>query len=166
MKSKLTSLALVLCTASAAFAGTREFTILGNQTISAEVYAGVPKPAVQDGITVNTAGFMLGKGTLVWTFDFTSKQPVTRVVVEDVSGASAVVLVKDAAPKLEGDHWKGQAAPVALNKIACPWLFEIGDTTKVFRFSVTLKGQAKPVILYQPAIYPETTKTKVQQTLH
>jgi hypothetical protein len=166
MKSKISCLALMLCSASAVFAGTREYTILGNQKINAEVYAGAPKPAKQDGITVETAGFMIGKGTLIWTFDFTSKETPIKVVVEDVSGANAVVLVKDTAPKLEGNRWKGRAAPLGLNKHDCPWLFEFGDTTKVFRFTITLKGQAEPVILYQPAIYPEATKTAVQRTIH
>jgi len=165
MKSKFICLALMLSTASAAFASTREYTILGNQTITAEVYAGAPKPAKKDGITVESAGFMLGKGTLVWTFGFASKEAPTKVVVEDVSGASAVVMLTDTAPKFEKDHWKGSAAPVPLTKTGSPWLFEWGDTTKVFRFTITLKGRATPVVIYQPAIYPEATKITVQRTI-
>lgn len=165
MKSKLTCLALMLCTASAAFASTREYTILGNQTITAEVYAGAPKPAKKDGITIEAAGFMIGQGTLVWTFEFVTKDTPTKVVVEDVSGPRAIVMVTDTAPKMEKDHWKGRATPVPLTKTGSPWLFEWGDTTKVFRFTITLKAQATPVVIYQPAVYPEATKITVQRTV-
>ena len=163
MNPKMKCLVFLLCIATTAFAKTKEYTILGDQKVKAKVQDGMPLPAEKAGITIEGAGFVFGEGKLVWAFDFTSKTPLTKVVVEDVSGKSAIVLVDDAAPKLDGDHWKGEAAPVALSKSGCPWLFESGGTTKVFRFTVTLQGTPGPVIIFQPAVYPEETKKQLRQ---
>jgi len=164
MISKPRYLVFLLCIVTCAFAGTKEFTILGDQKIKAKVQDGMPLPAEQSGITIEGAGFALGEGKLIWAFDFSSKKPPTKVVVEDVSGKSAIVLVVDAAPKLDGEHcWSGAATPVALSKSASPWLFEPGDTTKVFRFTITLAGKTEPAVIYQPAIYPEVSKKRLRQ---
>jgi len=84
-------------------------------------------------------------------------------VVEDVSGTSAIVLIEDLAPKIKGRNWTGNAKPVALSKQESPWLFEPDDTTKVFRFTVTLDGKSEPVVIYQPAVYSAQTKMMLQR---
>ena len=163
MNPKIKCLVFLFCIATTAFAETKVYTILGDQKVKAKVQDGMPLPAEKSGITIEGAGFALGEGKLVWAFDFTSKKSLTKVLVEDVSGKNAITLVDDAAPKLDGDHWKGDAAPVSLSKSGCPWLFESGDTTKVFRFTVTLQGTPEPVIIFQPAVYPEETKRQLRQ---
>lgn len=149
---------------AAAHGRTKEYTILGGQTIKAEVRDGMPLPAQKAGVVIEGAGFALGEGKLIWSFDFTSQTTPTRVVIEDVSGQNAQLLVNDATPKLDGDHhWSGEAAPLVLSRKDCPWLFESGDTTKVFRFSVTLLGKSEPVVIFQPAIYSAETKQQIRQ---
>jgi hypothetical protein len=163
MKLKINHLILLLCISTVACAGTKEYTILGDQKITAKVQGGMPLPAEKDGITVEGAGFALGEGKLIWGFDFTSKKVPTKVLIEDVSGKSAIILVDDSAPTLKGHDWSGNATPVSLSKNNCPWLFEAGDTTKVFRFTIALKGKSEPVVIYQPAVYPEATKQQLRQ---
>jgi hypothetical protein len=163
MKPKITYLSFLLCIATIACAATKEYTILGDQKISAKVQDGLPLPGEKNGIKVEGAGFVLGEGKLIWGFDFTSKKEPTKILIEDVSGKSAIILVDDAAPKIKGHDWSGNAAPVSLSKSDCPWLFESGDTTKIFRFTITLKGKSEPVVIYQPAVYPEATKHQLRQ---
>ncbi len=163
MKPKITCLAFLLCIATVMCAATKEYTVLGDQKITAKTQDGMPLPAEKAGITVDGAGFFLREGKLIWAFNFTSKKAPTKVLIEDISGKSAVVLVDDSAPKLKGHDWTGNATPVSLSKSDCPWLFEPGDTTKVFRFTITLKGKPEPVVIYQPAVYPEAAKQLLRQ---
>jgi hypothetical protein len=162
MKSKTSHFTVLLFVATVACGATKEYTVLGDQKITAKVQDGMPLPGEKGGITVEGAGFALGEGKLIWAFDFTSKKAPTKVLVEDISGVSAVVLVDDSSPKLKDHEWSGSATPVDLSKSGSPWLFERGDTTKVFRFTVTLKGKAEPIVIYQPAIYPEETKNQLR----
>lgn len=156
-------LVLLLCLATTVFAKSREFTILGGEKIKAEVERGMPLPAEKDGIKIEVAAFMIGDGKLVFTFGIDTKKTPKKVVVEDVSGRSPVVLVEDDAPVAQKDYWRGDATPLPLSKSGVPWVFERGDTTKVFRFTVTLPDREQPVVLYQPAIYAAATKKQLQK---
>lgn len=163
MKSKIPSLLCLLFIATVACAETKEYTVLGNQKIRAKVQNGNPLPAEKNGITVVGAGFAFGDGKLIWGFDFTTRKIPTKVLVEDVSGTSAIVLVEDLAPKIKDRAWTGNATPVALSKKESPWLFEPDDTTKIFRFTITLEGKSEPVVIYQPAVYAAQTKMLLQR---
>lgn len=163
MKPKVIYLTFLLCVATVACAATKEYIILGDQKITAKVQHGMPLPGEKSGITVEGAGFALEDGKLIWAFDLTSKKAPIKIMVEDVSGKISIMLVDDAAPKLNGHDWSGNATPLSLSKSDCPWLFESGDTTKVFRFTITLQGKPEPVVIYQPAVYPEATKQQLLQ---
>ena len=123
----------------------------------------MPLPAMKDGLRIDVAGFMIGEGKLTFTFGFTSKLPLKRVVVEDVTGREAVVMVDDPAPVLTKNYWKGNASPLPLKKGGSPWIWEQGDTTKVFRFTVSVVGREEPVVLFQPAVYSGRSKKQLQQ---
>lgn len=157
------SLVLLLCLATAAHAKPKEFTILGGQKVLAEVAKGMPLPAEKDGIKIEAAAFMIRDGKLIYTFGFDTKTTPRKVVVEDVSGRSAVVLVEDTAPVVKEDYWLGNAPPLPFSRDGVPWVFERGDTTKVFRFTVALPDREQPVVLYQPAIYASATKKQLQK---
>jgi hypothetical protein len=123
----------------------------------------MPLPAEDAGIKIEGAGFMIGEGKLTWAFDFISEFPPRRVVIEDVSGTAPIVLVDDSAPRFAVDHWMFEASPVELSKTGTPWIYEPGDTTKIFRFTIALTGKTKPVVIYQPAVYPQKSKKMLQQ---
>jgi hypothetical protein len=163
MKSKALYIVAALFFTVNVSAATKTFTILGDQKIKAEVQGGMPLPAEKNGIKVIGAGFVMGKGELTWAFNFTSQKPVTKVSVEDVSEKAAVLLVEDEKPSLKEDMWSGQAGSIAITKADSPWIFTRGDTTKVFRFSITLSGESEPTVIYQPAVYPKDTKKLLQQ---
>ncbi len=158
-----TIIILFLALTVATFAKPKEFTILGGQKIKAEVENGMPKGAEGSGIAVKAAAFMIGEGKLIFTFGFTAPDDLQRVTIEDVSGKEAVVLVDDQKPKLNNMYWMGNATPLPLSKAGVPWVFERGDTTKVFRITANLASRPEPVVLFQPAIYPSATKKQLQQ---
>lgn len=145
------------------FAASQEFTILDGKKVTADMSNGLPRPAEKDGIKIEVAAFMIQEGQLIYTFGFTTEKKVQKVTVEEVSGSRAIPLVADTSPELENAYWKGDAKPLPLNKSGVPWIFEKGDTVKVFRFSVTLAGAAAPIVLHQPAIYGAAAKTQLQQ---
>ena len=161
MKSKLGCCLCLLCLAATAFADTRKFTVLGGRTIKARVQDGMPLPAVKAGIRIEGAGFVLRAGMLIWAFNLASEKPLAKILVEEVSGKNAVALVDEPEPRLAYGRWKGEATPVAPSKGASPWLFEPGDTTKVFRFTILAGGKTAPVVIYQPAVYPEAMKKQL-----
>jgi hypothetical protein len=163
MKTQIRHFIILLCLATTTLAATKEFTILGDQKITAKVKRGMPLPAEKTGIKIEGAGFVIGGGELTWAFDFISKSAPTRVFIEDVSGKAPIVLVDDSSPEFVVDHWKFGSTPIELSKIGTPWIFEPGDTTKIFRFTITVTGKAEPVVIYQPAVYPIRSKKMLQQ---
>src|SRR5262245_19666092 len=102
---------LLLCLATLAYAKTKEFTVLGDVKIKAEVERGMPLPAEKDGIRIEAAAFMVDGDKLIFNFGFATKATPTKVVVEDVSGSSAVLLVEDITPQVKEDYWQGDASP-------------------------------------------------------
>jgi hypothetical protein len=161
----LRHLLLFACIAVAAHARTKEFSISGGGKIKAEFQHGMPLPVEQAGIKIEAAAFMFGDGKLTFAFGFTTKKNLQKVVVEDVTGSTATTLVEDRAPTLDKAYWKGEALPLAISKSTVPWLYERGDTIKLFRFTVTLAGEARPVVLYQPSVYSNGTKAQLLQIM-
>ena len=151
-------LVLLLCIAAAIHAKSKEFTILGKQKIQAEVKRGVPLPAEKGGVRIESAAFRIGDAGLQFGFIIRARRPLSKILVEEVSGRSPVVMVEDPAPAFKGDRWLGMAKPQPLTPATLPWLFEHGDTTKVFRFSVLFADTSEPLVLFQPAIYSAKLK--------
>src|SRR5690606_6814237 len=127
---------LVLACTGVMDAKTRRLTILGDQTIVADFEGRMPKPVETNDVSIDVAGLVIEETQLKYTFGLDSYDSLTRVLVEDVSGTSAVVLIDDSAPKQEWTRWKGFSAPLPLSSEGVPWIWEKGDTTKVFRFTM------------------------------
>jgi hypothetical protein len=155
MKPIVILLSLVLWMTTVAIGATTEFVILGGQKIKAETKRGVPVPASGDSITIQAAAFMLGPRDLTYAFAFSQANggALQKVVVEDVSGEKAVVLVEDASPTLIKGAWHGKASPLPLTSVALPWAFEPRDSARVFRFTISRIGEAAPVVLLQPTVF-------------
>ena len=159
MNKILLWLSLALTMAAPLAARSKEFTILGREKIKAQVQDGMPLPAEKDGIRIEAAALGMSADGLQFGFMLTSGQALSSVVVEDVSGASAVVLVQDLAPTLNRKNlWLGRAKTLPLTPAGVPWLFARGDTTMVFRFTVGLAQTKRTVVLYQPAVYSAEAK--------
>lgn len=123
----------------------------------------MPKAMSDQGIETNVTGIIMSAGKMVPTFGFdcTTKKKLLKVRVEDVTGKEAILMVEDQAPMIERAHWKGNSSPCDITPKGAPWLFTHGDTISVFRFSVFLEGDALPVVIYQPSVFPEASKVQL-----
>ena len=94
-----------------------------------------------------------------WTFGLKLKQPVQlrSIRIEDVTEGSAVSLVNDQAPQVQGSAWTGYTGAIEPSASALPWLFDSTPAKRTFRFTVTdLNGQDS--VLEQTVTYPVKTK--------
>jgi hypothetical protein len=160
---RLSFLLFLICLAAVASAKPQQFIVLGGEKIIAEVEEGVPLPAESRGVKIEVAGFEIIEGRLVFTFGLSTTLEVTRVFIEDVSGSEAVALVEDPSPVLNDGYWRGDAKPLSLSKSGVPWVWQRGDTTKVFRFTVGVRGAERPIILNQPAVYSGSVKKQLRK---
>ncbi len=162
---------LAFVTAVAAHAATAkmaEFKIAGGQTVKCAVTDAGPLPAESGPYKMVGAGFALGPDSsgkhmaLIFAFDLTvdKKGKPTHVLIEDVSGSSAVAMVDDPSPKIEKKSWSGSAKPTTISETSTPWIFEDKPTIMIFKVTISAKD-TKDVVLYQPAYYPAQMKAAV-----
>ncbi len=143
------------------------YKIAGGQTLMLPVTAGGTVPAENDRVKIQVAGFITGPSKsnpqgrmLTWTFGFTSKTslPIEQVIVEEVAPSDpAVMIVRDDAPKLEGNNWSGRSAPIEMNPQSLPWLYSPSTSVFVYKFTIKIQGEP-PQVLYQPTGYSALAK--------
>ena len=146
----------LLVIAAPASAGTKTLTVLGDKQVKLSYDGDMPKAMKAGGIKTDVTGFIINKGLLVPTYGFeaSTKKKITKVQVEDVTGPSAKLLIEDLSPVISESHrWKGNAKACGITKNDVPWVFEKGASTFVFRFTVDVEGEPKPIVIYQAAVF-------------
>jgi hypothetical protein len=110
----------------------------------------------ESGLTTYREG---GKNYLRWQFGFRVKQPtkLQSVVVEEVSGAQPVLILKDLAPVITGIEWTKRSGLTRVEQGAVPWFFDPGSTLRIFRFSINEAGGERST-LYQAALFDKKAK--------
>lgn len=89
--------------------------------------------------------------------------PPKSVVVEDVTDRELIVMVDDQAPKLaENNHWRGTSKLLTGEDREVEWLGQLGDTMRVYRFTVT-KSDGKQVVLHQGWMIPGRLKAPLRK---
>lgn len=124
----------------------------------------MPKAMKDSGIETDVTGIIIADGKLIPTFGFGSsnKKKVLKVQVDDVTGNSPVTLVTDSNPVLAEQRWKGDATPRELTPEGVPWLYTAGATLTVYRFTVHLEGLEKPIVIFQPSVFRESSKERLR----
>jgi hypothetical protein len=153
--------ALIACILSATFglnASPKEFTILGNQKIVCEVDDQTPSLAEKDGIKVRQPAFVAREGEFAYQFAVETAMSVKKIVIEEVSDSTARVLIEDFAPRIDSGYWMGVTTPIGLSKQSLPWIYERGDTTRVFKFTISISDKSDPIILHQPVVWKLAAK--------
>lgn len=143
--------------------GPKEFTILGNQVITRQVAPTGATSEENEFIKIEVTGLMTqivdgGGSTMTRTFGFSLKRPLQlkRVTVEDVTGATAELLVTDESPVVTKDYWKGDATKQMIGRDTTAWLYAPGDDWRVFRFTVsTDRGE---MVFLQPSVIVASSK--------
>jgi len=156
--------ALLVALSSPLVAGTKTVTVLGDQKVKTQWDGDMPKAMRAKGIETNVTGIIISYGKLVPTFgfDIAANKKLVQVRVEDVTGKEPIVMVEDFAPAIERAHWKGNGTPREITAEGVPWLFTRGDTLTVFRFTVKLEGDDAPIVIYQPSVFRESSKIRLQ----
>lgn len=152
--------------AGGANAATREFTYLGTQKLKHSVDKGGPVSTENGDIKIEVTGHVgalePGVGlTLEGAYGFTVKRPltITRVRVEDVSGETAKLMVDDEKPELSAEgYWKGRGDSVLVDAQRPEWIHVLGDTWRIFRFTITT-AQKGDIVLLQPSWSSAEMKT-------
>lgn len=143
--------------------------IAGGEMLKVIIGPKGPVPAENDDARVEQANFVLDRDQkqLVYQFRLWEKKGKTlqSVKVEDVSDTQAVVLLEDAAPQLDEKRiWSGRSQPKKRGDDTIAWLHHEGNSTRVYRFTVTT-GDGRQVVLHQAAIYPVLIKPEAKRAL-
>lgn len=132
---------------------------------------GAPERAKKDGIQILQAILLPGGGKekkqAVYMFSFvdTSGVKPTAVRVEDVSDEQPMVLLEDNAPKLNAEGvWVNEPRLMEPTDPAIKWVSYVGETFRVFRFTIT-KPDGREVVLHQGMSIPAWMKLSMRKTL-
>jgi hypothetical protein len=93
----------------------------------------------------------------------TSAKP-RSVKIEDVSDASASLMVDDQSPKLKGKLWVWASAPRTADAPELHWIHDIDESFRVYRVSVTLDND-RQVSFYHVMFYPPMIKWAIRKGL-
>ncbi len=102
----------------------------------------------------------------VFLFAFTDQTGVAprSVVVDDVSDREPIRLFEDLEPKLQNNQWRCITRPYDGDDPALHWLGQLGDTMRVFRFTITT-ADGREVVLHQAWSAPGWMKAAMRRTL-
>jgi hypothetical protein len=147
----------------------RTVTIAGGETVRLPVERGDARPVETAEVKVQVAGFVADheKQEIVYVFGFREKKGRTprAVMVEDVTGSEAAVLVDDPAPRLSRDgYWTGKAAPQRKGNPWLAWLADAGDTFKIYRLTITT-ADGRKLVLFQATVFGTALKATFRQML-
>lgn len=141
--------------------------IAGGQTVDLERQGAGSKQAENARVAVTDASLQAvnlnGNNYVRWKFAITPKQATTLslVRIEEVSGPAPLLLVNDVAPQLDGGSWSENAGLMDLSSASVRWLFESGDTVRVFRFTMN-EPDGQSYVLYRAVPYAPASKEAIR----
>ena len=141
--------------------------IAGGQTVGLERQGSGFKQAENGRVIITDAGLQAvnlnGINYVRWKFAISPKQAtsLSLVRIEEVSGPAPLLLINDVAPQADGGRWSESGGLMDLSSASVRWLFEPGDTVRVFRFTINEPyGQSN--LLYQAVPYTPASKEAIR----
>jgi hypothetical protein len=104
------------------------------------------------------------QSVFAFAYSDASGVPAQSVLVEDVSDPEARVMFEDKEPKLENNQWRGITRLYSGDDPALHWLGHLGDTMRVFRFTI-VKPDGQKVVLHQAWSAPGWMKSSIRNAL-
>lgn len=96
--------------------------------------------------------------TMNFLFRSKTSKELEFVVIDQVfAGGKLVRVLEDKSPVLNKGTWMGKSASVSAEKSASPWLYEKGNSTFLFKFTIKAKHE-EGVEIYQPSLFSKETK--------
>jgi hypothetical protein len=142
--------------------------IAGGGSVSLQRSGAGFKQAENDRVGVSEAALQPvnfdGNYYVRWTFAIRSKQAaeLANVRIEDVSGASPLLLVNDVAPQQEGGIWRENAGLMEISSPDAGWLLDPRETVRVFKFTIS-EPNGQRYVLYQGALQSPATKQAIRR---
>jgi hypothetical protein len=126
--------------------------------------------AENDRARVTTSGLFddreRGRIFMRWVFGIHFKQPTMarNVRVEDVTDKKSVLLIEDDSPNVTADLWTGRGNAIPFTAEYLPWLFQRGDSTRVFHIVIREKSGSS-YDLYQGALFSADKKNLMRKVV-
>jgi len=101
-----------------------------------------------------------------WTFTVHPKQATEfrSIRVEDVTGATPMLLVNDIAPQQDAGKWTGNAGLMELSSTSLQWLFDKSERVRTFRFTIS-EVDGRGYVLYQGTLYGPNAKAAIWKSI-
>ena len=140
--------------------------VSGGEKVHVVLGRGGPVPTEEDGIRIEstTSAPDAEKKNLIYTFEFSDAKSrgLQSVKVEDVSEETPYLLVEDAKPQLTNHRWRGVSRPLGVGAGPIQWVMQLGNTTRVFRFTLVF-ADGKKAVLHQGSMYGDAVKAGIRQ---
>lgn len=143
-------------------------TVEGGEKLVAEMPRGIiigeDRTKVMVNVTTLVTSPQKKMGRFVFVATILGSSPVKSVLVEEVSGKKADVLVDDKNPKIDAKSrlWHVDSKDYDYEAPALSWLHEIDDTFLVYRFTVTY-ADGTVVKVHQVGYYMAFLKTRIRK---
>jgi hypothetical protein len=160
----LTILLLTGCTSSSS---RHSVQIAGGQAVELERQGSGFKQAENARVIVANASLeavnLNGINYVRWKFAISPKQAtsLSLIRIEEVSGPTPLLLINDVAPQTDGGRWSESGGLMDLSSASARWLFEPGDTVRVFRFTFN-EPDGQSYLLYQAVPYTPASKQAIR----
>jgi hypothetical protein len=141
--------------------------IAGGQTVELERQGSGFKQAENARVIIADAGLQAvnlnGINYVRWKFAISPKQAtsLSLVRIEEVSGPAPLLLINDVAPQTDGGRWSESGGLMDLSSASVRWLFEPGDTVRVFRLTIN-EPDGQSYLLYQAVPYTPASKEAIR----
>lgn len=136
-------------------------TISTGERLSFRLMNGRVEDAVADGIEARTPVVLPNpeQKKVKFVFGVAAKpgDSLRRVVVEDVTDETPVLLVEDEKPELKDQIWSGGTDWLDLDDTAAHWISYLGESFRVYRITVT-KSNGQSVVLHEGSVTPAFAK--------
>lgn len=145
-----------------------QFKLDGGKTASFPMVRGGALPAENEDYKIEEAGYFaeltpgsIEKSVTRQTFTlFVKKGAIleyVRIEQVDTTDGHLQLVLQDDAPVLKDQRWFGRSKPIALNIDVSPWLYNTGNSTFLFKF--TIKAKDSPaIVMYQPLFFSKAAK--------
>jgi hypothetical protein len=142
--------------------------VAGGGSVNLERSGAGFKQAENDRVGISEASLQAvnfdGNYYVRWTFAIRPKQAMelTNIRIEDVSGASPLLLVNDVAPQQVAGIWRENAGLMEVSSPGTGWLLDPKETVRVFKFTIS-EPNGRSYVLYQGALQSPATKEAIRR---
>ena len=158
-----------VCAALLAGCATGEYslvaTVSGGAKVRVPIGRGGPVSVEEDGVRIVGLGLRpdADKKKVLYSFIFSDarSRALKNVKVEDISDETPFLLVDDTAPQLVKGRWLGDSPAFAADDSYLKWVFQVDNSMRVIRFTITF-ADGHTLVINQGSAYPDFMKSVIR----